>query len=136
MYSETPWLARMNLDERPTTASVLPCSRISRITSAIRFPGQRKSGDVLVSVRGDWFLTARSRPGCSLPVLQALHFRMRQMANFTWQQTLVRQKCNSHPLQLHNSLANALKHPPHLMVAPLDERNLKPRLVILPEGAN
>jgi hypothetical protein len=51
-------------------------------------------------------------------------------------QALIRKEGNPHALQLYHSLANALKHAPHLMVAAFHQGDFKPGLVILSEGAN
>jgi hypothetical protein len=51
-------------------------------------------------------------------------------------QALIGKEGNPHALQLHHSLANTLKHAPHLMVAAFHQGDFKPGLVILTQGAN
>jgi hypothetical protein len=58
------------------------------------------------------------------------------VAHLAGVQALVRQEGDSHALQLYHSLANALKHAPHLMVAAFHQGNFEPGLVFLSESAN
>jgi hypothetical protein len=58
------------------------------------------------------------------------------VAHFSGQQTLIGQKRDAHALQLHDSLADSLKHAPNLMVTAFDEGNFKPRLFILPQSTD
>jgi len=90
-----------------------------------------------------WLLAPDHRllnPDCGevgpFPILEPLHFRTSQVAHPAGVQALIRKEGNPHALQLYHSLANALKHAPHLMVAAFHQGNFKPGLVIPSEGAN
>ena len=66
-----------------------------------------------------------------LPVLQPVNFCCGQMPKLSRRKASVREEGKAHSLQLHHSLARALKHSAHLVVAPFHQGDFIPRLFAL-----
>src|SRR5215210_1248697 len=107
MYSDTPWLGRMGLFDRPTTAIVLYLRRMS-----------------LVSGTGSRFIHLQ-QPA------ELLHFAVSQVAPLAGLESGEFEEPDLHAPELFHQDAEVPEHQANLMLSALDEFHFVPRVFIV-----